>query len=316
MENYTRAEKIAGLFLFLALIGGIVFLFLIGQGKGWLKKYQSFLVRFPQSYNLEPGAAVKMFNTEIGTVSRLRIVRIKDDNQVEVTIRVNNEYVHLIRGNSVAQVESPTILGSEFLSISPGSFAYPAIPPYGTIPSRVKKTLADYLEEFQPEESLHKARQLLANLVEISEQFKAHEEKIRSVLSQFDTAMTSVVEGRGTIGRLLMDRELYNRLQASVGKLEKILKNSEKITIDVKTSTGKVPPLLERVKETMAQLQCILADVQKASGQLPELLETADDATRTGKEVVEAIKANPLIRLTLPKTPASEAIHVEPRSLP
>ncbi|MGQ9921164.1 MAG: MlaD family protein [Desulfobacca sp.] len=316
MEAYSKSEKLAGLFLFLALLGGITSLLLIGQGKGWFRKTQTFLVRFPQSYNLEPGAAVKMFNTEIGTVSRLRIVRVKDDHQVEVTIRINNDYVHLIRGNSVAQVESPTILGSEFLSISPGSYAYPLIPPYGTIPSRLKKTLADYLEEFQPEESLHKARQLLANLVELSEQFKAHEAKISSILAQFDTALDSVVAGRGTIGRLLMDRDLYNRLQKSVIRLEKILQNAEHVSGDAKASAGKLPPLVDRVNDNLDRLRCILLDVQKAAGQLPELLETADDATRTGQEVIEAIKANPLIRLTLPKTPAGEAIHVEPRTLP
>jgi phospholipid/cholesterol/gamma-HCH transport system substrate-binding protein len=316
LEAYSRSEKLAGLFLLLALLGGIVFLLLVGQGKGWLQKTQTFLVRFPQSYNLEPGAAVKMFNTEIGTVSRLRIVRVKDDNQVEVTIRVHNDYVHLIRGNSVAQVESPTILGSEYLSISPGSYAYPPIPPFGTIPSRIKKTLADYIEEFQPEENLRKAQQLLANLVELSEQFKQHEVKVRSILTQLDTALTSVASGQGTIGKLVMNQDLYTRLQRSIDRLDKILKNTEKITADVKTGSGRLPPLLERVNAALDNLQCVIKDVQKAAGQLPELVETADDATRTGREVIDAIKANPLIRLTLPKPPAAETIHVEPRSLP
>jgi len=316
VEAYSRSEKLAGLFLLLALLGGIVFLLLVGQGKGWFQKTQTFLVRFPQSYNLEPGAAVKMFNTEIGTVSRLRIVRVKDDNQVEVTIRVYNDYVHLIRGNSVAQVESPTILGSEYLSISPGSYAYPPIPPFGTIPSRIKKTLADYIEEFQPEENLRKAQQLLTNLTELSEQFKQHEVKVRSILTQLDKALTSLASGKGTIGKLLMDQDLYTRLQQSVSRLEKILKNAEKITVDVKAGSGQLPPLLVRVNEVIDNLQCILRDVQKAAGQLPELMETADDAARTGREVIDAVKANPLIRMTLPKPPADETIHLEPRSLP
>lgn len=316
MDNYSTSEKLAGLFLLVALVGGIALLLLIGQGKGWLQKTETFLVKFPQSYNLEPGAAVKMFNTEIGTVSRLRIVRVKDDNQVEVTIRVNRDYVHLVRADSVAQVESPTILGSEFLSISPGSYAYPPIPPHGTIPSRLKKTLADYLEEFQPEENLHKARQLLANLVELSEQFKTYDDKINAILNRFDVALGSVVEGRGTIGKLLMDRDVYNRLQQTLAKLETILKNTDQITRDAKTSAGKVPPLLDRVNDKLDLLQCILLDLKKASGQLPELMETADDAARTGREVIEAVRENPLIRMTLPKQPAGEAIHVEPRSLP
>ena len=182
-EMYSRTEKLAGFFLFLAILGGVGAILLVGQGKGWFQKTHSYLVNFPQSYNLQQGAAVKMFNTEIGSVTRLRIMRIRDENQVEVTLRVNAKYSDLIRLDSVAQVESPTILGSEFLSISAGTYGYPPVEPYGTIPSRVKKTLADYLDEFQPEESLRKAKLFITNMAHVSEQFKAQEQKLFTTIS-------------------------------------------------------------------------------------------------------------------------------------
>ena len=103
-ENYSSTEKLAGLFLFLALLGGVALILFLGQGKGWFQKTQTYLAIFPQSYNLEQGAAVKMFNTEIGTVTRLRIIRVGDKNQVEVTLKVNTKNRDLIRGDSVAQV--------------------------------------------------------------------------------------------------------------------------------------------------------------------------------------------------------------------
>ena len=106
-ETFSRTEKLAGFFLVLAILGGLGAILLIGQGKGWFQKSQTYLAIFPQSYNLQQGAAVKMFNTDIGPVTRLRIVRVKDENQVEVTIRVNAKYSDLIRLDSVAQVESP-----------------------------------------------------------------------------------------------------------------------------------------------------------------------------------------------------------------
>ena len=201
VETYSRTEKLAGLFLFLAFLAGIGAILLIGQGKGWFQKTQTYLAVFPQSYNLQQGAAVKMFNTEIGTVTRLRIVRVGDQNQVEVTLRVNAKYQDLIRLDSVAQVESPTILGSEFLSISPGTYGYPPIEPYGTIPSRVKKTLADYLEEFQPEESLHKVKKFISNLADLSEQFKSHEQKLFIHPQTFRRGAGQYYRGQGHVGQ-------------------------------------------------------------------------------------------------------------------
>ena len=316
VETYSRTEKLAGLFLFLAFLAGIGAVLLIGQGKGWFQKTQTYLAVFPQSYNLEQGAAVKMFNTEIGTVTRLRIVRVGDQNQVEVTLRVNAKYQDLIRLDSVAQVESPTILGSEFLSISPGTYGYPPVEPYGTIPSRVKKTLADYLEEFQPEESLHKAKKFISNLADISEQFKAHEQKLFTTLKNFDNVLVSIIEAKGTIGKLLMQKDFYTRLENALVKVESTLKNSEAITRDVKSASGKLPGLVEKVNQEMDQLRCILIDIRKASGQLPGLVETTDETVRTTQEVFDAVKANPLIKMTLPKSPPSEPIHLEPRDVP
>ncbi len=316
VETYSRTEKLAGLFLFLAFLGGVGAILLIGQGKGWFQKTQTYLVIFPQSYNLQQGAAVKMFNTEIGTVTRLRIIRTRDENQVEVTIKVNAKYGDLIRLDSVAQVESPTILGSEYLSISPGTYGYPLIEPYGTIPSRVKKTLADYMEEFQPEESLHKAKKFISNLADLSDQFKSHEQKFIATLNHFDEVLVSVIEAKGTLGKLLMQKDFYTRLENALVKVESILKNSEGITRDLKLSSGKVPNLLDKVNQEMDQVKCILADLRKASGQLPGLMETTDEAVRTSKEVIDAVKANPLIKMTLPKPPPSESIHLEPRDVP
>ena len=315
-EMYSRTEKLAGFFLFLAILGGVGAILLIGQGKGWIQTSQYYLVNFPQSYNLQQGAAVKMFNTEVGTVTRVRIVRIKDENQVEVTLRVNAKYSDLIRLDSVAQVESPTILGSEFLSISAGTYGYPPIGPYGTIPSRVKKTLADYLDEFQPEESLRKAKLFISNMAYLSEQFKNHEQKLFSTLSHLDEVMASVIEAKGTLGKLVMQKDIYNRLEKAVIRVENILKNSEGISKDVKFSSAKVPNLLDKVNQDLDQVKCILTDLRKASGQLPGLMETSDEAVRASKEVIDAVKANPIIQWTMPKPPPGEAIHVEPRCTP
>ncbi len=313
---YTRAEKLGGFFLLLSLISAAILILVIGQGRGWFARHYPYLVRFPQSYNLQPGAAVKMFNTEIGKVTGLRITRFRDENQVVVTLLVKAEYRDLIRLDSVAVVESPTILGSEYLSISPGTYGYPPIEPHGTIPSRAKKTLADYLEELQPEETLQKAKQFVANLTYLSERLKEHEQKLLTTLNNFDAILETLLQAKGSLGELLVKKDFYHRLDQAANRIENILKNSEVLTKNLRQASEEVPGLAQGLGQELAKVKVILADLERASGKLPDLLETTDEAARSGRDVLGALKANPLIRWTLPTPPRPETIRIEPRYVP
>lgn len=315
-EGFSRTEKLAGLFLFLMLLIALAVLLAIGLGKAWFEPKRTYLVKFKQGYNLQEGSAVKMFNTEIGKVADLRISRVMDENQVVITIKVLAEYADLIRQDSVAEVQTPGLFGSEYLAISPGSSGYPPIAEYGTIPSQERKTFAEYLEEFQPEESLRRARQILANLAYLSEQLKTHEKTLLASLNHFNEVMVSVLQAKGTLGKFLMQTDFYARMEESLQRLEAVLRDARSITGDLKITASQMPALAKSVSQEVKTIQDILADVKKGTEEFPELMESASEAARGGTEVMQALKANPLIRLTLPAQPKSRAIHVEPRHAP
>ncbi|MBW1916585.1 MAG: MCE family protein [Deltaproteobacteria bacterium] len=315
-EGFTRSEKLAGLFLFLMLLVTVAALLAIGQGKAWFKSQQTYLVKFKQGYNLTPGSAVKMFNTEIGKVTDLHISRIMDQTQVVITIKVLAEYADLIRQDSVAEVQSPGLFGSEYLEISPGSSGYPPVAEYGTIPSQERKTFADYLEEFKPEESLRRAKQILINLAYLTEQLKTHERKLLTSVNKFNEVMASILEAKGSLGKLMMQTDFYGRLGESLTKIENVVKDAQSITSNLKDTTSQMPALAKSVREEVQTVKSILADIKQGSQEFPELMGSASEAARGGTAVVDALKANPLIRLTLPKQPDSETIHLEPRNVP
>jgi len=315
-EAYSRKEKLAGVFLFLVLLLSLVALLVIGQGKAWFKAQRTYLVKFPQGYNLVQGAAVKMFNAEVGKVTKIHISRVRDENQVEFTIQVLAEYADLIRQDSVAEVQSPTLLGSEYISISPGSSGYPPIAAHGTIPSRVRKTLTDYLEELQPEETLRRVRQIMQNLAHLSEQLRNHEQQFLAMANNFNDVMKSILEAKGSLGQLLVKKDFYNRLEGALFSLEKVLQNSRTITDDLRAASIQLPGLTTTVGQEVDRVKAILTDLQAGMQEFPGLMESAGDAARSGREVLDAVKANPLIKLTAPKTPASRSIHLEPRDVP
>jgi hypothetical protein len=139
-KGLTRRKKILlGIIVLVILIW--VPLMIIGHNKHWFIKEQKYLVNLGQGYNLHIGSPVKILNMEVGKVTEMRISGVPGKYLAEVYIKVLAEYAHLIRLDSVAEVVNALPGGSVYLEISPGSRGYPITPEYGTIPSRVGKTM-------------------------------------------------------------------------------------------------------------------------------------------------------------------------------
>lgn len=114
--NYTKKEKLAGLFVFITAILLLTALIMIGRGKDWFKRHVTYYTTFTESYNLKEDADVKLLETKIGRVQEISLLR----DRVRVKLIILEDYAPRIRLGSVATVKSPTLIGSEYISIKPG----------------------------------------------------------------------------------------------------------------------------------------------------------------------------------------------------
>jgi phospholipid/cholesterol/gamma-HCH transport system substrate-binding protein len=315
-EGFTRKEKLVGAFLLVLMIFTMVTLLVIAQGKGWFVTANTYLVKFKQGYNLHPGSLVKMFNAEVGKVSAMGITQTGGQPQVEVTVKIDKKYSKLVRQDSVAEVVSPTIIGSEYLEISPGSFGYPKIEAYGTIPSRERQSLTDQLKELVNQDTIQKVKFTLANVSQLSEQLKNDEKVFLAVVEHANQVLVSLTEAKGTMGLLLMQKDLYAKMVQSLSHLDQFLVEAKNLTGDFRPSAKDLQVFAKSITQEIEPLKAIVANIKAGSEDLPDLVEAATETARSGKEVMDAIKANPLIRLTAPKGARSRSIHVEPRNLP
>ena len=209
-EGFTHKEQLAGGFLLVLIIFTVVTLLVIAQGKGWFQTQNTYLIKFRQGYNLHQGSLVKMFNAEVGKVAMLGITQTSGQPQVEVTLKVNEEYANLIRQDSVAEVVSPTLIGSEYVEISPGTSGYPKIEPYGTIPSRERKSVTEHLAELASEENILKVKTMLAHLAQFSEDLRNDEKVLQAALTHMDEVFMNLTEGKGTLGMLVMQKDFIS----------------------------------------------------------------------------------------------------------
>jgi phospholipid/cholesterol/gamma-HCH transport system substrate-binding protein len=315
-EGFTHKEQLAGGFLLVLIIITMVILLVIAQGKGWFQRQNTYLIRFRQGYNLHQGSLVKMFNAEVGKVAMLGITQTSGQPQVEVTLKVNEEYANLIRQDSVAEVVSPTLIGSEYVEISPGTSGYPKIEPYGTIPSRERKSVTEHLAELASEENILKVKTMLAHLAQFSEDLKNDEKILQAALKHIDQVFLDLSEGRGTLGMLVMQKDLYNRMNQAIDRLDKFLVEAKILMVDFKPTASNLGVFTQSINQEIEPLKAIVANIKAGSEELPDLMEAATGTARSAKQTMDAIKANPLIRMTAPAGAKSQTIHVAPRTLP
>jgi phospholipid/cholesterol/gamma-HCH transport system substrate-binding protein len=315
-EGFTRKEQLVGGFLLVLIVFTMVTLLVIAQGKGWFQPQNTYFAKFKQGYNLHQGSLVKMFNAEIGKVSNLGITQTMGQPQVEVTIKVYKEYANLIRQDSVAEVVSPTIIGSEYLEISPGSSGYPKIEAYGTISSRERKSVTEYLAELVTQDTVQKVKLTVANIAQLSEQLKNDEKAVLAAVNRANQVLESLTEARGTMGMLLMQKDLYARLMQGLDHMDKFLVEAKGLMVDFKPTALDLQVFSKSITQEIEPLKVIVANLKSGSEDLPDLMEAATGTARSAKETMDAIKANPLIRMTAPKGAKSQTIHVEPRTLP
>lgn len=319
-EGFSHREQLAGGFLLLLIVFTMVTLLVIAQGKGWFQTQTTYRIKFRQGYNLHQGSLVKMFNAEIGKVAVLGIIQPMGQPQVEVTVKVNEEYANLIRQDSVAEVVSPTLIGSEYVEISPGSSGYPKIEPHGTIPSRERKSATEHLLELASEENIQKVKQVLINLAQFSEDLKNDEKVLLAVLNNFDEVLRSITEGKGSLGMLLNEKDFIVRFNQRMDHMERtwteFLVEAKTVMVDLKPTTRNLGVFTTSINQEIEPLKAIVANIKAGSEELPDFMEAATGTARSAKQTMDAIKANPLIRMTAPEGAKGRSIHVEPRNLP
>ncbi len=312
--GFTKREKLVGFFLLLIVILTKVTLLVVAQGKGWFLSYSTYLIRLEQGYNLHQGSLVKMFNTDVGKVTKMAIKRDNGRPVVEVTIKVLSDYADFIREKSVAEVVTPFPFGSQYIEISPGPSEYPLLKERTIIAAHTgKKPLTDSLTELVNEENLQRVQAILINLATLSDRLRDQERAWYTAVKHVDEVALALLKSEGTLGDLLMRRDLGLRLNKTVENLDQVLKEVNAFAIGLKPVTQNLEVLTRNLNRDVEALGSILTDIKTGSPDFPKLMKSATEFSEEGTEAMETIKSNPLVRFGAPKEKKDQPLHVEPR---
>jgi phospholipid/cholesterol/gamma-HCH transport system substrate-binding protein len=230
MAQRRSLEVKVGTFIILGLILLVVFIFAIGDFQTTFQPGYTLRVQFDSANGITVGSPVQYAGVEVGTVQVVRIVPAPAEGRpvVELMVRLPSDVI--VRSDDIAAISTFGLLGEKYLEILPGAGAGGILeangllvgrPPVST--ERIMERSNDVLTEFQQalegintlvgdEEARIYLKEALREARDMTRHWKALGERL-------NIALTNAEAGEGTLGKLLFDEELYQRLVLMVDDL-------------------------------------------------------------------------------------------------
>jgi phospholipid/cholesterol/gamma-HCH transport system substrate-binding protein len=270
-RSLAWAQLKIGLVSLVALALAILMIFLVsGEGGMFWQRY-SLKTIFTEIPGLKEGAPVRVAGAEVGSVSALEFI----GDRVEVTMELSKEHQSRITDTSVASLGSVSLLGEAAVDITASSKGTP-IPEWGYVPAgRPVGSLSDVAT--QATRSLEEATRLIADVRAgrgtVGRLFT--DEQLYREINRFVDAAEDVArnlsEGRGTIGRLTRDPAVAKALEGS-------LENLEAVTTRLRAGEGSLGRLLnddsfsKSLSSTTANLDAVTGRLSRGEGTAGKLV--------------------------------------------
>lgn len=248
-------------------------IFFVGQvGNVFGDRYR-LVTLMESSAGLVPGAAVQLAGQNVGQVDRIEWIepgdRPETGETVAVWLAVNGEVRTQIRSDSRARLRTQGLLGDRIIDIRPGSAGADVLQPGDTLPS-------DAALDYQ----------------QILEQASGAVTSLTRLTGRLETLTRRLLEGKGSLGRLVTDETLYRRLTSLSQELTTFLQAAR----DGEGSLGRLladRELYDRMVAVTASLDTLTAGIDQGRGSLGRLV-ASDSLYRDLRSV--AVRSDSLLR--------------------
>jgi phospholipid/cholesterol/gamma-HCH transport system substrate-binding protein len=303
----NRNRVLVGLFVFLGIVLLIIGIMAVGNIRGTFTKKIKVVAFFDDVNGLQKGNNVWFSGVKIGMVDDLNFY---DKSLVSVTININIKAQEYIRKDAKVKISSDGLIGNKILVIYGGTSEGRSIMAGDTL--EVENT-------FSSEDMINMAQENNKNLLAITSDLKIISAQLAS--------------GEGTVGKLLMEKDLYEQIlstsvslnrasaqaaqaMSSMNAFTQELNKEGNLAYELVTDTTSFPALqatvmrLEQIADSTAifinNLKTMTSDPstpigvmlhdEQAGVQLKQIIENLESSSYKLDEDLEAIQHNFLLR--------------------
>jgi len=250
-------------------------LFLMSGTGGFFTKRITLVSYFDNASGLRVGAPVRLSGVDIGNVIGIAIVheKSKQVTPVQVVMKVTTKYQFDLRKDSVTSLDTAGVLGETYLDIDSS------------------QAIAS---EAQDGDTLPTASHPDFNAVVRSSQSTL--QNMDALLKRADRILAFAESGKGSMGKLIYDPTLYDRLSQTVTELKEVVD-------DIAQGHGSLGQLINsndaynKFVATLDKMNGVIDDLQQGKGTAgkflkdPSLYNNANDTIANLKKVSEDLNA-------------------------
>ncbi|MBI4460584.1 MAG: MCE family protein [Acidobacteria bacterium] len=241
--------KVGLIALFSTILLAMV-IFLITGETGFFAETITLRTYTSDAGGIRTGATVRVAGVDVGIVSQVGLSgRLNPSEAVEIVMEINRKFEPELRADSRAILAAEGLLGERYINISKGSPDAAPIPPGGVVPFR---------ETPEFSELVGGSRDLVDNL--------------NVLTSRLNHIVGTIESGEGTVGKLITDDGLYQRLNNTVN-------NAEKLVTDITSGKGSIGRLLaseefyDHVDATLSKVDRIADRIESGEGTMGKLIQ-------------------------------------------
>ena len=238
-DNSSLYTKV-GLFVLITILIFFVGIFIFTGDRKFFEKEYYVKSYFENTSGLLTGAYVKLSGVKIGNVHRIDFPSSTEKNFVEVTLKVNKQGAVRITPDSKATIRTEGLLGASYIEIIRGKQQ-----PFSDIS---KDMVIESHAPLEFQKLIGNSDELLTNLIKVSNELKTTlvdiqqeggvlykliydkqlAQELTATISDLSQASNnlkdiskSLREGEGTLGALLIDPSIHDRIKGVLGEAER-----------------------------------------------------------------------------------------------
>ncbi len=286
-----NADKIVGIFIIAALVGLVSIIIFLGINQRWFARNRHYYSIFHSATGLNRGMVITFKGFAIGKVDALEL---NEKNEVILKFYIYDEHHEKVNTNTVLELAVSPLSSS--LQLYPGKSGSIDLPEGEYVPSldtEEGKRLVQQELVIMPEKSEDSLSSILMSVDEIvsniDKLLNDHIEEIDEAVvafSEFLVALNDAARGQGK-------GPLNTMFVSTAGTL----RNINSITADPKGMLSRLldPEISASIQRIVENLEEFSRYVRGTAPQITSILEKGHAALDEGRDVLEAIKNNPLL---------------------
>jgi phospholipid/cholesterol/gamma-HCH transport system substrate-binding protein len=239
MKKDTGSKIRLGIFISLGIAVFMVGIYFIGERQQLFRSTFRVSGVFKDVGGLQAGNNVRLSGVNIGTIDNISIV---SDTSVRVEIVIDESTRKFIKKDAVASIGSEGLMGNKILIINPGTGGK----------KEIEKN--DTVQTVQP-----------INLDDILASLKTTADNTSHITSDLATITSNIQSGKGTIGRLLMDRSMAQNIDSSIVSLKHGSEGLKNLINDAKSGFAQnIDSTIVNLKEGTAEFKILMEKAKKS----------------------------------------------------